>query len=535
MFTRFVARLLMGIIFIQTTLIPGEAAAAVVDIHGRDKTWATHAGMVSSNWIRVNATLNGGSATNPEPVYIPRDNWAEIADGAWNMANGTDRRMIAGPAWMTNANVSAGLTKTDGLDYSLRKIPPGGSYSQVFAAYDPVNAKARITVQKVEKGMDNRIHVYVSDFTPYHGMHWKVARYYMTPDQRSNDLQAGNNPFRMFQGYDLTNGEEALATDPLFNNVSFQAVQVAVGHAMQHYQAAFGLIYIPDTRFDQNQSCSSGFFKKKCTTTVKGYAKPKWYLAVPKNMDSTPMEAAICIHPTDQTEGRCMAPEWVARSGVSVREWHGGNLPVDEEMLYQWSQTKSSLSVMGIGIILAIVTMGAALAIGMPLMGVGAGVNAAGAATAAQMGAGALAAGVGGTYIGGTALLTGESATAAQQNLFGQVGDGQLQPNLGAMGEQAQGLAAAVGAKMRAGIIGNTMTGAKKMAYGDCANTPGAQCNAVDPGIAPRTNSYRQQNIPLQLWDSREQCRNAGNMGASLDRCTARMENLRVEQERQQQ
>jgi len=87
---------------------------------------------------------------------------------------------------------------------------------------------------------------------------------------------------------------------------------------------------------------------------------------------------------------------------------------------------------------------------------------------------------------------------------------------------------------MRAGIVGATMTGAKKMAYGDCANTPGAQCNAVDPGIAPRTNSYRQQNIPLQLWDSREQCINAGNMGASLDRCTARMENLRREQEQQQ-
>jgi len=522
MFTRFVARLLMGIIFIQTTLIPGEAAAAVVDIHGRDKTWATHAGMINSNWIRVNATLNGGSRTNPEPVYVPRDNWAEIADGAWNMANGTDRRMIAGPEWMTSANVSAGLTKQEGFDYSLRKIPPGGSYSQVFAAYDPVNAQARITVQKVEKGMDNRIHVYVSDFTPYHGTHWKVARYYMTPDQRSNDLQAGNNPFRMFQGYDLTNGEEALATDPLFNNVSFQAVQVAVGHAMQHYQAAFGLIYIPDTRFDQNQSCSSSFFKKKCTTTVKGYAKPKWYLAVPKNMDSTPMEAAICIHPTDQTEGRCMAPEWVARSGVSIREWKGGNLPVDEEMLYQWSQTKSSLSVMGIGVILGVLTMGMALAYGMAAnvtMGV---------TQAAQLGYT-----VGSGYVTANQIM-GTGAHEAQSTLFDQSGDGRLMPNLGGMGEQAQGLAAAVAPKMQAGIIGNTMTGARKMAYGDCRDTPGAQCNAVDPGIAPRTNSYRQQNIPLQLWDSREQCRNAGNMGASLDRCTARMENLRREQEQQQ-
>lgn len=524
MFTQFIARLLIGIIFIQGILIPAQATAAVVDIHGRDHTWATHTGMINSNWIRVNASLNGGSRTNPEPVYVPKDNWAEIADGAWNVANGTDRRMIAGPAWMTNANVSAGLTKTDGLDYSLRKIPPGGSYSQVFAAYDPVNAKARITVQKVEKGMDNRIHVYVSDFTPYHGMHWKAARYYMTQDERSNDLRAGNNPFRMFQEQDISNGDEALATDPLFEKISFQGVQVAVGHAMQHYQAAFGLIYIPDTRFDQNQSCSSSFFKKKCTTTVRGHAKPKWYLAVPKNMDSTPVEAAICVFPT-AVGGGCDAPEHVAWSGISVREWHGGNLPVDEEMLYQWSQTKSSLSVMGIGIILAIVTMGAALALGVAgVIGGSAGVS---AATAAGYGAAA-----GGIYVGGTMVATGEGANEAQRNIFGQVGDGQLQPSLGAMGEQAQGLAAAVAPKMRAGIIGATMTGARKMAYGDCRDTPGAQCNAVDPGIAPRTNSYRQQNIPLQLWDSREQCRNVGLSGQALDRCTARMENLRVEQER---
>ncbi len=518
MFTRFIARLLIGIIFIQGILIPAQATAAVVDIHGRDHTWATHAGMINSNWIRVNATLNGGSRTNPEPVYVPKDNWAEIADGAWNVANGTDRRMIDGPAWMTNANVSAGLTREEGVDYSLRKIPPGGSYSQVFAAYDPVNAQARIIVQKVEKGMDNRVHVYVSDFTPYHGMHWKVARYYQTPDERSNDLRAGNNPFRMFQAVDISNGMEGQATDPLFNNISFQGVQVAVGHAMQHYQAAFGLIYIPDTRFDQNQSCSSSFFSKKCTTTVKGYAKPKWFLAVPKNMDSTPMEAAICILPTAAGAG-CDAAEHVARSGVSVREWVGGNLPVDEEMLYQWSQSKSSLSVMGIGIILGVLTMGMALAYGMAAnvtMGV---------TQAAQWGYT-----VGSGYVTANQMM-GTGASEAQSTLFDQSGDGRLMPNLAGMGEQAQGLANAVAPKMRAGIVGSTMTGARKMAYGDCANTPGAQCAAADTGIAPRTNSYRQQNIPLNLWDSRDQCKNVGLSGAALDRCTARMENLRIEQQ----
>ncbi len=531
-FTRLIARVLLATITIQAILIPAEATAAVVDIHGVDHTWAHHVSGLVDNWMYVGATLNGGSARAPEFLYIPRDNWAEIADGAWNMANGTDRRMIDGPAWMTAANVSAGLNRQDDtVDYSLRKIPPGGSYSQVFAAYDPVNATARILVQKVEKGMDNRVHVYVADFTPYHGRLWAVARYHMTPEELTNPYIAGHNPFNLFQQYpDLVNGQESYATDPLWHNVSFPAVQVAVGYAMQHYQAAFGMIYIPDTRFDQNQSCSSSFFKKKCTTTVKGYAKPKWFLAVPKNMDSTPVEAVICTHSTATTEGKCLAPEWTAKSGISVRPWTGGNLPVDEEMLYQWQQSKSSLSVMGIGIILGVLTMGMALAYGLPMLGASAGVNAVGATTAATTGAAAVGATVGGAYIAGTTLATGEGANAAQADLLGKVGDGQLMPNLSAMGEQAQGLAAAVAPKMRAGIIGATMTGARRMAYGDCPNTPGARCNAVDPGIAPRTTSYRQRNVPLDLWDSREQCKMAGNMGVALDRCTARMEKLRIEQ-----
>ena len=221
---RIIARVLLATIFIQASVLPAQATAAVVDIHGVDHSWAHHASMISSNWIRVNATLNGGSATNPEPVYVPKDNWAEIADGPWNATNGTDRRMLYGKAWMNAANVSAGKSMQDGFDYSSRKIPPGGSYSQVFAAYDSVNAKARIIVQKVEKGMDNRVHVYVADFTPYHGMLWRAARYYMAPNELSNDIVAGNNPFRMFEQVDISNGMEGQATDPLFENISFQGV-----------------------------------------------------------------------------------------------------------------------------------------------------------------------------------------------------------------------------------------------------------------------------------------------------------------------
>jgi len=525
MFTRFVARLLMGIIFIQAVLIPAQATAAVVDMHGVNKTWDWWSTGLVQNWVQTPALLNGGHPTAAELIWVPKDNWAEIGVDDWKVSS-HDQRMIDVPEWIANNNVSLGRGARDGSGKSNRRVAFDGSYVQAWAAYDAVNATARITLQKVEKGIDNRIHVYVADWTPWHGRHWEAAREYMTPEERLNPINAGRNPFRLFQSDpDVLSGheDEAAVRDPLWHNISFQGVQVALGHAMQHYQAHFGLIYIPDTRFDQNQSCSSSFFKKKCTTTVKGFAKPKWYLAVPKNMDSTPMEAMICIHHTEPTGGQCLAPEWVARSGVSIREWVGGNLPVDEEMLYQWSQTKSSLNVLAIGVLLAIVTMGVMLAMGSPLIGTTAGIN---GATATQAGAGYIGYQAGGVYLTGNQIL-GNGASEAQNTLLGQTGDGLLAPNLGAMGEQAQGLAAALAPKMRQGVIGSgTLTGARKMAYGDCRDRPGQKCTAGDPGLAQRPQSYRERNFVLELREARKKCLDNGLSGAALDRCTARMEAL---------
>lgn len=516
--------------FVTYVLLPGRAAAAVVDIHGIDKTWGYWSSWISQDWVRTPAVLNGGSPTAAQNIWVPKDNWAEIAVDSYEVSNGTDRRMINVPEWISNGNWTLGRAARDGADKSNRRLQFDGSYVQAWAAYDAVNATARITLQKVERGADNRVHVYVADWTPWHGRHWEAARYFMTPEERLISINAGHNPFKLFQADPtLVSGQEAeeAVRDPLFRNISFQGVQVALGHAMQHYRAHFGLIYIPDTRFDQSQSCSSGLLKKKCTTTVRGYAQPRWYLALPKNMDSTPIEAAICIHSTATTNGECLAPEWVAKSGISVREWRGGNLPVDEEMLYSWSQTKSSMSVLGIGLILGILTMGIGLAMGMPMMGAGATTTIAGESIAASMGAGALGGMVGGTYIAGTALVTGESPTESQQHVLGQVGDGRLTPNLGAMGEQAQGLAAQVAPKMQQGVIGsNTLTGARKMAFGDCRDAPGQKCITGDPGIAQRTQSYRERNFVLDLAQARQKCLDVGLSGAALDRCTSRMENL---------
>ena len=102
-------------------------------------------------------------------------------------------------------------------------------------------------------------------------------------------------------------------------------------------------------------------------------------------------------------------------------------------------------------------------------------------------------------------------------------------PDLGAMGEQAQGLAAAVAPKMQAGVIGGTLTGASKMAYGDCRANPGAECAAADPGLAMRPKSYRRQNIPRDVFEAKRMCESRGLFGRAMDRCMARLENLMMQ------
>lgn len=522
---RQIARLLLFTLTLQALFIPSLATAAVVDRFGVDRTWATHAAW-GTTWqpqpIVLGRNVNAGQTL---PVFVPLDNWAEIAVGPYDAQHGFDPRQLQVPEWAVNNNLNAARNLPDGFDYSSRRIMLDRPYTQVWAAYDPVNATARILVQKAELGVDNRIHIYAADWTPWHGRDWMKVRAHLTNGEKMNQAREGNSPFRLFQsdpsaGMMATAGTPA-THDPLWHNISMQGVQVALGLAMQYHRANFGIIYIPDTRFEQSQSCSSGVLKKKCTTTVHGFAKPKWFLGLPKNLDSQPMEAAICVVPTAAGAG-CDAPEHVAFSGISVREWTGGNLPVDEELLHNWSQTESSFSMLGIGILLAVVTMGMSMALGVAgLMGGGAGVS---AATAAGYGAA-----IGGIYVGGTALATGESPLAAQPDLLGKVGDGQLRPDLGAMGAQAQGLAAAVAPKMRAGVIGATLTGASKMAYGDCRNSPGADCAAADPGLAMRPKSYRRQNIPRDVYEAKKMCESRGLFAQALDRCMARLENLMMQ------
>lgn len=522
MFTQLITRLLLTILLIQSTLWPAQATAAVVDIHGTDRTW-DYLARWSDHWPSQpvvqgqRATVDLGIRVN-----VPKDNWAEIANGPWDQQHGFDPALLRVPEWAAHNNPGVARNLPDGMDYSNRKIPLDTPYVQVWASYDPYNAVARILVQKAELGLDNRVHVYVADWTPWHGRDWQKVRAFLTPSEKDYSYGPGYSPFQAFQAdpnaqYFTTTNNPA-TRDPLWRNISFEALQVAVGLAMQHYRAPFGLIYIPETRFDQNQSCSSGFFKRKCTTTVTGYAKPRWYLALPKSMDSQPIETGYCVVPTG-AQG-CDAAEHAVFSGISVREWRGGNLPVDEEQLYQWSQTKGGFTVLGIGIVLGVLTMGMALAAGFPMIG-------SGSLMSGQWGAAYTGYQIGSGYVT-LNQIGGEGSNEIVSGLT-NVRDGVQRPNLDGQSEQARGLAAAVAPKMQAGVISpNTMIGARKMAYGTCP--PGAVCSAPDTGLAMRPKSYRRQAIPKTLLEARAMCEGQGLRLQSLDRCMARMNMLMTQQ-----
>lgn len=79
--TRSIAHLLLFIILIQTTIWPAKATAAVVDIHGVDRTWANHAAW-SQNWVPQPMVLGRAvNAAQMPRVHVPKDNWSEIAVG----------------------------------------------------------------------------------------------------------------------------------------------------------------------------------------------------------------------------------------------------------------------------------------------------------------------------------------------------------------------------------------------------------------------------------------------------------------------
>lgn len=514
----FVAHLLAFVLVVLSVGIPAtvtagtsisETIAAAPTGAVATGTWASHAGSYS-NWINYAGTL----------TPVPRDNWKNLGQAVWDKSGGFDMNMIHGERWITLARADAGGLGLSSREISdrMERFPANSTY--VFAAYSPENAELRVEIHRIEKRPDGRIYIDQADFTPWHGEKWKAAGKYRTAAEESYGL-AGYNPFENFKGTSVT--------DNVFHNVGWSGAQVVIGHAMRHYGAMAGFIAASKARTTQDVKTKGGAFKKTVTVTVKGWVKPDWYVATPVEMQQEgAMTAAICVTssatPAETTS--CDDAAHVAISGVSITQWKGGNMPMDEEMVYQWTQKKSSFTIFFFAIILAVLTWGIATALlgpgGTILGGTGA---AAGGTTAGGIGAGTLGAIAGATYaVASTVLHSGGGLFQAQSGMFGATGNGVLRVDLASLSEQSRGLARGIHNRHIQSAQGHNLTASQKLFKGACPEGKTvAECwgLSLDAGQMWRGDSYQEVNMTLEMRAQYDSCKRLGYTGAALMRCAA--------------
>lgn len=517
----FVTWLVIQIVLATSIMLPHNAEAGTtvysrpapvvsnLDANGIDMSWA-HWSSQSNNWVPRADPLYGYTM----PIMVPKDNFALTGKSKWvpptpsGGLGSIDFQMIQGDHWITAGREEvgqAGLTNAQVSDAAFSKFPKNTDY--VFAQYSPENATAHITIQRIEKMPDGQIEVRVADFTPWHGRYWAAFGDYRTSMEVLAKVK-GHNPFKNFEG--------ASTADPLFHNVSWEAVKVAVGHAMRKYGASLSYVAVDDTRFTQNRSSkSSGFFRKKVTTTVTAYAHVHWHVGTPMELQPSGETGQICVTGTGTTSS-CDDPAHVAIAGVMFQEWKGGNMPAQEDMMYQWTQVQSSWNILFFMVIIMIVTFGVASFL-LPLLG-----------PALSIGAGTMAVAAGGAYgLASTVFGSGGSLTQAQTGFFGATGNGWIQPMTSGSVQQA-GLAQAIQNDMVAPQMGagtGGMTSTDMLYKGNCplGFTVGqCQSASLDPGTAWRPSSYTEYNLTKVLRQRMNYCAGVlGLTGVAAETCTA--------------
>lgn len=507
-FRTFVAHLVGYVLLVLSIGLPGTVLA--------DSTWqwiAPQSGSITDRWAaHANDSqkwINHAGTTVP----VPRDNWRPLGSAVWDRSGGFDLNMIAGERWITLGRADAGSLGLTSRQISdrMNRFPANASY--VFAAYSPENGELSVEIHRIEKRPDGAIYIDQADFTPWHGEKWKATGKYRNATEVSWG-SAGYNPFENFKG--------TATTDPVFHNVSWSGAQVVIGHAMRHYGAMFGFIAVSQSRTTQSQSTSGNFFKKTVTTTVKGWVKPEWYVATPVELQQENAQiASICVAATQAaTEtNSCDDPAHVAISGVAVSPWKGGNMPMDEEMVYQWVHKQSSWTIAFFAVILAVVTWGVATA----LLGPSGTVLAGG--IGGGLGAGSLGAIAGVAYaIASTALHSGGGITQAQRGFFGSTGNGVFRIDLGSMSVQSQGLAQGVRNKHVLSGWGSNTISSQKLFRGNCSEDKTVEeCVSAgqDSGQMWRGDTYQEVNTTLDMRARYAACKADGLTGAALQQCAA--------------
>ena len=498
-FNKCVAKIVLMSFTLMTLIQPMQATAAtsitIAGDSGIYSHWATHAAN-SNNWITMPNSKGFGNMIN----YFPKDDFTKIGQMQWlpdpeSPGKSTMRlTMLDADKWIRYGREDVGAlgVPSNLISERINQFPKTSAY--VFASYSPENAELVVEVQKIEKSPDGILSVYRGDFTPWHGEFNKWRRDYLTPSEAYNPAQMGYNPFEKFKG--------ASKTDNVFHNISWEAAGVAIGEAMKRYDSHIGYIASDKTRFTTNTKKSGGLLRKKVTTTIDGFAKPQWFVAMPLGHQPNGGMSSICVTSIGATNTygnttQCDAPEHVAISGVSIESWEGGSMPEGEDNVYHFVQSKSGFTVLAFAIFNFALTWGVASALSGAIGGLAGGI--------APATVGAIGSGV---YVG-MAALDGAGLTTVQSSFLGSTGDGVLNVNVGAMNQHQQRLLKAVHNKQIASRVGTGLSSVVTLYSGNCNESwTVSQCQAahLNPGTMHRPDSYAETNDALILSSQKAYC-----------------------------
>ena len=291
---------------------------------------------------------------------------------------------------------------------------------------------------------------------------------------------------------------------------------------MRASDAHIGYIASTQTRFTQKVKKSGGLLKKKVTVTIKGFAKPQWFIATPLEVQPEGGISSICAVDngavtTYGNTSSCDSKYHVVTSGVSIMSWAGGNVPVSEEQLYNYVYKKSSFTVLAFTILTFALTWGFASVLSQAIGPIAGGTVSGGITPLASASIGA------GVYAG-TAALSGAGITSAQAGWAGSTGNGVLKPDTGSMTKHQIGLNQGIKNKQILSRTGTGLQGYQELYHGNCPeNITGKDCIAagLDTGSMHRPDSYIESNVVRLMRDAEDRCKTAGFTGQALAICTA--------------
>lgn len=190
----------------------------------------------------------------------------------------------------------------------VEQLPSNAPF--IIGRYAAATGELVVEVYKVER-TGTQTGVYRAVFTPEHGELWKAAGTY-----KANSTSEGVDPFFQFKQ----------ASRPgVFVNVSFDAAQVIIGHAMRYLSTPMAVLATASPRTEQTMTTNYGqHLRKTVELKVTTYLDPKWYIAAPPSFQPGGSSAAICLHYSGSCEA---APGLIAPAMVTFQEWQGGTLP----------------------------------------------------------------------------------------------------------------------------------------------------------------------------------------------------------------